>query len=162
MRIGVVSDTHGRLPAAVFELFRGVDQILHAGDIGSPDILVELEALAPVTAVYGNVDGFEIRDRCPKVAMLELEGINTVVTHGDQFGSPTPVDLRSAFPAAELIVYGHTHRPILELLDRTVTVINPGSAGMSSRGAGPSVAIVEMEAGLPPRARLVALSTGSD
>jgi putative phosphoesterase len=146
----------------VFDAFREVDLILHAGDIGSPDLLVELEALAPVTAVYGNMDGLEIRSRCPKVARLELEGLDTVVTHGDQFGMPTPRELASAFPAADVIVYGHTHSPTLEFIDRTVTVMNPGAAGPGARGAGPSVGIMEVEAGLLPRARLVPLGSRCD
>lgn len=161
MRIGVLSDTHGTLRQEVFELFSGVDRILHAGDIGPTDLLVELEALAPVVAVYGNTDGFEIRDRCPRVAEFEMEGTITVMTHGDQFGSPNPEALHQAFPHAEIIVYGHTHEPVLELVDRTVTVLNPGVAGKATRRAPPSVGIMELEAGLPPRARLVPLSSCS-
>jgi putative phosphoesterase len=150
------------LRSEVFDVFQGVDRILHAGDIGPADLLVELEALAPVVAVYGNTDGFEIRGRCPKVAELELEGLLTVITHGDEFGSPTPKILLEAFPHAEIIVYGHTHEPALDLLNRTVTVMNPGVAGRGTRGSVPSVGIMELEAGLPPRARLVPLHPGSD
>jgi len=62
MRLGIISDTHGKLRPEVFDLFSGVDHILHAGDVGSADILTELEVLAPVTAVYGNVDDFDLRD----------------------------------------------------------------------------------------------------
>ena len=162
MRIGVLSDTHGSLRKEVFEVFSEVDQIIHAGDIGPVDLLTELEALAPVTAVYGNTDGFDIRDLCPRVAEFELEGTITVVTHGDQFGSPNPRLLHEAFPRAEIIVYGHTHKPALALFDRTVTIMNPGGAGKPTRGSPPSVGILELEAGLPPRARLVRLGAGSD
>jgi hypothetical protein len=157
MRIGVIADTHGLLRDAVFEVFAQVDRILHAGDVGRPDLLTELEALAPVTAVFGNTDGPEIRRRCARVARLELDGLAVVVTHGDQLGSPTPVALRRAFPDADVIVYGHTHRPLLELVDRTVTVMNPGAAGPRRFDVIPSVGIMETEAGLPPRARLVPL-----
>jgi putative phosphoesterase len=130
---------------------------LHGGDIGPAELLIELEALAPVTAVYGNVDGFELRSRLPQVAEVELDGLRIVVTHGDQFGSPTPQLLHEAFPTADVIVYGHTHRPLLELVDKTVTVMNPGSAGQARFGVPPSVGIMELEPGIPPRARLVAL-----
>lgn len=157
MRLGVIADTHGLLRPAVFDVFAGVDHILHAGDVGSDDLLVELEALAPVTAVYGNTDGFDIRRRCPQVATLELDGFYITVTHGDQFGSPKPETLRAAFPDADILVYGHTHRPLLELVDRTVTVMNPGSAGPSRFDLLPSVGIMELETGIPPRARLVPL-----
>ena len=141
MRLGIISDTHGLLRPEVFHAFESVDHILHAGDIGPLDLLTELEALAPVTAVFGNVDGFEIRGRLPKVAELELDGLAIVVTHGDQFGSPTPAKLREAFPAADVIVYGHTHRPLLEMVDKTVTVMNPGSAGPRRFDLKPSVGI---------------------
>jgi len=80
-----------------------------------------------------------------------------VVTHGDQFGRPTPATLHAAFPRAEIIVYGHTHRPLLELVDRTVTVMNPGGAGPARFGLRPSVGIMELEPGIPPRARIVHL-----
>jgi predicted phosphodiesterase len=80
-----------------------------------------------------------------------------VVTHGDQLGSPTPEALNAAFPAAEIIIYGHTHRPLLTTVDVVVTVMNPGGAGARRFGLPPSVGIMELEAGIPPRARLVPL-----
>jgi uncharacterized protein len=154
----VISDTHGLLRPEVFEAFKQVDHILHAGDVGDAQILVELAAIAPVTAVYGNVDGSDLRARLAQVATLELDGFAIVVTHGDQLGHPTPAKLHQAFPRAEIIVYGHTHKPLLELVDRTVTVMNPGGAGHPRFGIRPSVGILELEAGIPPRGRLVALS----
>ena len=122
------------------------------------DVLVALEALAPVTAVYGNTDGPEIRAKLPQVATLALDGFEIVVTHGDQLGSPTPAKLHDAFPLAEIIVFGHTHRPLLQLVDRTVTIMNPGGAGPTRFDLAPSVGIMELEPGIPPRARLVSLS----
>ena len=157
MRLGVISDTHGMLRPQVFEVFREVDHILHGGDIGAWDLIVELQALAPVTAVYGNTDGFEIRSRVPQVAEVELDGFPIVVTHGDQFGSPTPAKLHEAFPNADIIIFGHSHRPLLQLVDKTVTVMNPGGAGAPRFGIPPSVGILELEAGIPPRGRIVTL-----
>lgn len=157
MRIGIVSDTHGNLRPEVLDVFSRVEHILHAGDVGSLEVLERLESLAPVTAVYGNVDGLQVRSRCPRVARLELEGFLVVVTHGDQFGSPTAERLHREFPDAEIIVFGHTHRPLLELVDKTVTVMNPGAAGPARFGAPPTVGIMELEPGIPPRARLVPL-----
>src|SRR5207247_3946814 len=98
VRVGVISDTHGLLRPEVFDVFNKVDHILHAGDVGEPQILIELEALAPVTAVYGNVDPPELRARLPQVAHLELDGFDIVVTHGAQFGHPTSARLPEAFP----------------------------------------------------------------
>lgn len=157
MRLGVISDTHGQLRPEVFDVFAEVDHILHGGDVGEWEIMVELEALAPVTAVYGNTDGPDIRGRLPQVATTQIDGFDIVVTHGDQYGSPTPAILHAAFPAAEIIVYGHTHNPLLELVDRTVTVVNPGSAGPRRFDLPVSVAILELEPGIPPRGRIVPL-----
>jgi len=157
VRLGVISDTHGLLRPEVFRAFERVVHILHAGDVGPPSLLAELEALAPVTAVYGNTDGWELRGRLPQTAVTELDGFRVVVTHGDQFGSPTPAALQAAFPDAELIVYGHTHRPLLTLVDLVVTVMNPGGAGPRRFGLPPSVGILELEPGIPPRGRLVPL-----
>jgi putative phosphoesterase len=153
----VISDTHGLLRPEVFEVFGHVDHILHGGDVGEPEILIALEGIAPVTAVYGNTDGPELRARLPQVAALELDGFTVVVTHGDQFEHATPAALHEAFPKAEIIVYGHTHKPLLELVDRTVTVMNPGGAGHPRFGIPPSVGIMELEAGIPPRGRVVPL-----
>ena len=157
MRLGVISDTHGVLRPQVFEIFKEVDHILHGGDVGRSELLIELGAVAPVTAVYGNTDGFDLRSQLPQVAEIELDGFIIIVTHGDQFGSPNPAKLHEAFPHAEIIVFGHSHRPVLELVDKTVTVMNPGGAGAPRFGIPPSVGILELEAGIPPRGRIVAL-----
>ena len=157
MRLGVISDTHGLLRPEVFDAFAGVDHILHAGDVGNTGILTDLEALAPVTAVYGNTDGAELRSRLPQVAALQLDGFDIVVTHGDQLGNPTPQSLNAAFPDAQIIVFGHTHRPLLTLVDVVVTVMNPGGAGARRFNLPPSVGILELEPGIPPRGRLLPL-----
>ena len=158
MRLGVISDTHGLLRPEVFGVFREVDHILHGGDVGPAAILDELGTIAPVTAVYGNTDEWEIRHRLPRVATVELDGFTIVVTHGDQFGSPTPERLQAEFPHAEIIVYGHTHRPLLTLVDVVVTVMNPGGAGPRRFNLPASVGILELEPGIPPRGRLVPLT----
>lgn len=142
------------------QAFAQVDHILHAGDVGPASLLTELEALAPVTAVYGNTDGWEIRGLVPQVATLELDGFNIVVTHGDQFGTPTPERLHAEFPDAEILVFGHTHRPVLTMVDVVVTVMNPGGAGPRRFNLPASVGILELEAGIPPRGRLVPLTSG--
>jgi putative phosphoesterase len=160
MRLGVISDTHGMLRPEVFEVFKEVDHIFHAGDIGSLDILTELEAIAPVTAVFGNTDGFEVRAKVPRVAMIQLDGFDIVVTHGDQFGRGVPSEeLHAAYPAADILIHGHTHIPKLELVDVVVTVMNPGGAGAQRFDIPPSVGILELEAGIPPRGRLVAMES---
>jgi putative phosphoesterase len=158
MRLGVISDTHGQLRREVLDVFSQVDHIFHAGDVGSLSLLTELEALAPVTAVFGNTDDWDIRAALPRVARVQLDGFEIVVTHGDQFGSPTPDALYAAYPDAEILLYGHTHKPLLTLVDLVVTVMNPGAAGPRRFNLLPSVGILELEPGIPPRGRLVPLT----
>jgi putative phosphoesterase len=158
MRLGIIADTHGLLRPEVFDVFQDVDRIIHAGDIGPLDLLAELEAIAPVTAVYGNTDGFDVRARVPGIVQTRIEGLDFVILHGDQLGSPTPERLHVAYPDAEVIIYGHTHRPLLTAIDVVVTVMNPGGAGPRRFDLPASVGIMELEAGLPPRARLVPLT----
>ena len=90
-------------------------------------------------------------------AACSLFGFPIVVTHGDQFGSPNPNKLHAAFPGAEIIIFGHSHRPLLELVDKTITVMNTGGAGAPRFGIPPSVGILELEPGIPPRGRIVPL-----
>lgn len=158
MRLGVISDTHGLMRPQVFDVFRTVDHILHSGDVGKREILNDLQAIAPVTAVYGNTDGAELRSLLPQVATVRLDGFDIVVTHGDQLEALIPTALQAEFPTADIIVFGHTHKPLLELVDRTITVMNPGSAGPRRFDLPVGVGIMELEPGIPPRARLVALS----
>jgi putative phosphoesterase len=158
VRLGIISDTHGLLRPEVFEVFRDVDQILHAGDIGPAHILTELEAIAPVLAVFGNTDGFEVRTRVPEVIEIRIEGSDFLLVHGHQLGVPTPETLAKRWPVAEVIIYGHTHKPLLTILDQVVTVMNPGGAGPRRFDLPASVGIMELEPGIPPRARLVPLT----
>lgn len=105
----------------------GVDHILHAGDVGGPGVLTELAAIAPVSAVWGNTDGFEVRAAVPDVARVELGGLGFVVVHGHRHGT-TPEALAARWPEADVVVFGHTHTPLLE--ERTGTwFVNPGSCG---------------------------------
>jgi len=158
MRLGLIADTHGILRPAVHDVFKQVDLILHAGDVGGQEILDELALLAPVTAVYGNVDHGLLRRRLPRVATMEVDGFRFVVTHGDQLGSPNPDLLKEAFPKADVIVFGHTHRALIRDLPDFTVVVNPGAAGAARFDLGRSVGIMETEPGIPPRARIVPLA----
>jgi putative phosphoesterase len=155
VKLGIISDTHGMLRAEVFTVFEGVDHILHAGDVGDPDILTELAAFAPVTAVWGNVDAMDIRARVPEVARVELGGVSIVVVHGMQFGSPSPDKIVRAYPEADLVIFGHSHRPLIERVGRTLAV-NPGSAGRRRFSDPVTVALAEIADGTVT-ARLVHL-----
>ena len=158
MRLGLIADTHGKVRSSVHEVFRKVDLILHAGDLGGAEVLEELELLAPVTAVYGNVESAIMKRRLPQVARLEVDDLRFVVTHGDQLVSRRPAALKEAFPDADVIVFGHTHRALIHNFPDFSVVINPGAAGPARFELKPSVAILETEPGLPPRARIVELT----
>jgi putative phosphoesterase len=127
-RIGVISDTHGRTHPRVFELFEGVDHILHAGDIGAEEVLIDLRAIAPVTAVRGNVDVLGDCDRYPDEAAVTLGGVRFHVTHQV---APLLERLRAGAwdgPLPDVLVYGHSHRAAVERV-AGVMLFNPGSAG---------------------------------
>jgi putative phosphoesterase len=138
--IGVISDTHGTLPAAVLTLFADVEHILHAGDIGDPGILADLETIAPVLAVWGNTDGMDIRARVPEYGRLDVRDTRITVLHGHQVGSPNPKTLA---PKAEgdVVVFGHSHRPLVQRVGSRL-YLNPGSAGAPRFGLAASVAIL--------------------
>jgi uncharacterized protein len=128
LTLGLISDTHGLLRPEVFEVFEGVSHIIHAGDVGSLEILGELGAIAPVTSVWGNTDDWEVRNAVDEIAEVEVEGVRIVVMHGQQFGSPTPSRVAAAHPGADLVVFGHSHQPVIERVG-SVLAVNPGSAG---------------------------------
>jgi uncharacterized protein len=155
MRIGLISDTHGLLRPQVFDAFRGVEHILHAGDVGATKILDALEAIAPVTAVFGNTDGWEVRARVPEVAHVELGGIAAVVLHGHLLRAATAEHAAAAHPDAGLVVFGHSHRPGIHEVGGVLTV-NPGSAGPRRFRDPVTVALAEIADGTV-RAELVPL-----
>jgi len=128
VRVGLISDTHGLLRPEALAALAGVDHIVHAGDVGDPDFLIELGAIAPVTAVWGNVDGAELRARLPEIARKQIGGISVVVVHGHQFVSPKAAEVARSFPDAHLVVFGHSHRWESTRVGETLAV-NPGSAG---------------------------------
>jgi uncharacterized protein len=146
MRVGLVSDTHGLLRPEVLRAFRGVDHILHAGDVGDPDILDELEAIAPVTAVSGNTDGWDVRGRVPEEARVELGGITAAVLHGHLLRAATAEHAAAAHPDAGLVVFGHSHRPGIRRVG-TVLTVNPGSAGPRRFRDPVTVAVAEISGG---------------
>ncbi len=129
MRIGVISDTHGQLHPRVPELFAGVDHILHAGDIGGVEVLDALRALAKVTAVAGNVDGFHCDD-ASETARVTLDGCRFLLAHiVDRPHRPSALvqeELRRA--PADVVVFGHSHLPHDERVG-AVWFFNPASAG---------------------------------
>jgi putative phosphoesterase len=177
MKIGVISDTHLRfrgsrgIPPIVFERFEGVDLILHAGDLCVARAVDDLEALAPVVAVRGNNDGPELD--LSESRRLELGGCIVGLVHGDRFarGESDPQTGRSRvpsalpykgntqtgafalshFPDADVVVFGHSHRPLCVLHAREdgsqVLLLNPGSPTDRRFAAHFGIAILEVENG---------------
>lgn len=143
-RIGLISDTHGLMRPEVFAALAGVERILHAGDVGPDQILAELELIAPVVAVYGNTDD-------PGRATLResidesIAGVRVHVSHGHEVGSPNPERLVARY-AADVIVYGHTHRQLIARIGSQL-VVNPGAAGARRFNLEPSVAVLTIEDG---------------
>ncbi len=131
-RIGLLSDTHAFFDPRFYELFSGVDQIWHAGDIGSEEVLNLMEAFKPVKAVYGNIDGAELRIRIKQTLRFTCEGMDVLMTHiggyPGKYASEIKHEIYTNPP--KLFICGHSHilkvinDPKLKLLH-----INPGAAG---------------------------------
>lgn len=121
--IGVISDTHGLLRPQAVAALRGVAHILHAGDVGSPEILEELRTIAPITVVRGNVDQGAWARRIPHNQVVEIEGVSLYVLH-----ILSELDLKPEASGFAAVVYGHSHKPASEVRNG-VLYFNPGSAG---------------------------------
>ena len=143
--IGLVSDTHGMVRPQLFDALAGVELILHAGDVGPDDVLIELEAIAPVSAVFGNTD-LPGNPRLVDELVLDIGGVSIHVSHGHEFGSPTPAKLLAVY-TQQVLVYGHTHRQMITEADGRL-VINPGAAGARRFDLRPTVARLSIEDGV--------------
>jgi putative phosphoesterase len=123
MIIGVISDTHGLLRPEALELLRGSEHIIHAGDIGSPDIIPALEKIAPVTAIRGNVDTQPWAQQFAETEVVELAGLHIYVIH-----DLNVLDLNPKAAGFAAVISGHSHQPKQQMKDG-VLYFNPGSAG---------------------------------
>jgi hypothetical protein len=133
-KIGLLSDTHGYLDPRLFELFNDVDEVWHAGDIGSVNILSDLESFKICRAVYGNIDDWDIRMQLPEHQRFECEGLRVWMTHiGGYPGKYSPkVKYELIKNPPDLFISGHSH--ILKVMnDKKLGLlhINPGAAGKS-------------------------------
>jgi putative phosphoesterase len=140
MNIGVISDTHNFLDPKISGLFAGVSHILHAGDIGLPRILTELESIAPVTAVGGNTDDPALR--YDETKLVELVGRKFLIHHIVNPAAPAE-KLRRLIgrEQPDVVVFGHTHKRFCEMIGG-VFYLNPGYAGKPKLGLERSVAIL--------------------
>jgi putative phosphoesterase len=121
--IGVIADTHGLLRPQALQVLSGVELIIHAGDIGNPEVLTGLARLAPVQAVRGNVDRGDWAAALPRTRVLEVGGLHLYVLH-ELFS----LDLDPAAAGFAAVIFGHSHQPHLEHQNGAL-YLNPGSAG---------------------------------
>ena len=145
--VGIISDTHGLLRPEIAAVFAGVQLILHAGDVGGRAVLDALSAIAPVEAVYGNVDD----PHDPSLARERVVSIGDVtihVSHGHELGHPTPALALSTY-RGDVVVFGHTHRSITVRDAAGRFAINPGAAGPRRFNLEPSVARLTIAGGAP-------------
>jgi putative phosphoesterase len=142
LKIGVISDTHNHFDARIPALFAGVNHILHGGDIGLPWVILELESLAPVTAVLGNNDeGLAFKE----TEIVELAQRKFLIHHiVDPHRPAEPLRRRIVNENPDVVVFGHSHRPFNEVLGSTL-YFNPGYAGKMRFGQPRSVAILHCD-----------------
>ena len=150
MKLGLISDTHGLLRPEALDALRGSELIIHAGDVGKPDILTALESLAPVVAIRGNVDIEPWASKLPATAVAEAAGSMIYVIHDVH-----DLDLDPAAAGFRMVVSGHSHKP--GSLERSgVLYVNPGSAGPRRFQLPVSIARVDL-AELPWKVEFVNL-----
>jgi uncharacterized protein len=143
-RIGVVSDTHDHLDPQLKEIFEGVDHIIHAGDIGLPWIILQLEEIAPVTAVLGNTD--ETGLDFDETELVQLGDRKFLVHHAVDPHHPTDkIKRRIIRENPDVVVFGHTHKPFCETIGNTL-YLNPGYAGLPRLNLPRTVAILNCDA----------------
>jgi uncharacterized protein len=149
-RIGLISDTHGLLRPEAVTFLRGSDRIVHAGDIGDAHVLTELNALAPVTAVRGNIDKGPWAEAIANTETVQVDDVFIYVIH-----DVAELDLDSVAAGFHVVVFGHSHRPSVQERDG-VLYVNPGSSG--PRRFKLPVAVAELEVdGRSVHAKLVEL-----
>jgi putative phosphoesterase len=133
MRIGLISDTHGSFPETVFKYFEECDEIWHAGDIGNIDVLNKLNEFKPTKAVYGNIDGRDIRQECPEHLIFTIDGVKVFITHIGGYPGRYSPQARQIIDTEkpDLFICGHSH--ILKVMPDPkrpgLLHINPGAAG---------------------------------
>jgi putative phosphoesterase len=149
-RVGVISDTHGLLRPQALEALAGAQHLIHAGDVGAPEVLAQLRELAPITAVRGNNDVGEWAAALPPAVTFELEGLRLHLLHDVAELALAPAEL-----SIRAVIAGHSHRPAIRE-SAGVLYLNPGSAGPRRFSLPVSVAWLEID-NATLRARLVEL-----
>ena len=139
VKIGVISDTHRLLRPEALAALTGVERIIHGGDVGGEDILEALGAIAPVTVVRGNTDYQSWAARLPASELIEVAGRSIYVVHDIEDLGVDPVAA-----GVDVVIFGHSHQPVLEQRGGGVWYLNPGSAGPRRFGLPVTVARLEV------------------
>lgn len=150
MRIGLVSDLHGRFDRRLPKVLAGVERILVAGDIVESDLLGQLREIAPIDAVRGNNDHGPVLDALPEFLCLDLAGMRVLMVH-DRKDRRLPAEV--AHHAPEILVVGHSHKPLVAR-EGALLIVNPGSAGPKRFSLPRTAGTMELSPGRPPRVAL--------
>ena len=148
--IGIISDTHGHLPKSISKIFNNADLIIHAGDIGDPEIVAALQKIAPTKAVCGNMDMGQWARQLPRNETINIGGKTLYVIHDIYH-----LDINTKARGCHVVIFGHTHKPQVEKREG-ILYVNPGSAVHPRYGYPPSAALLEIKDDTV-RARLVEL-----
>ncbi|HET7481267.1 MAG TPA: metallophosphoesterase family protein [Actinomycetota bacterium] len=152
MKVAVIADTHTRgltrtLPMGAWPYLETADHILHAGDVVDPGLLDELKALAPLTVVMGNCDAWDVRDwGASEVTEIELGGVPIAMLHDSGASKGRRERMRSRFPGARVVVFGHSHLPVNDD-DGDLLLFNPGSPTWKRKAPFPSMGLLWIENG---------------
>jgi uncharacterized protein len=152
MKVAVISDTHTRgssrpVPEGAWPFLESADHIIHAGDVLEPSLLDELAALAPLTVVMGNCDAWDVHEwGARETAELVLEGVPVAVIHDSGPSSGRWQRMRDRFPQARVVVFGHSHLPLIEDRD-SLLLFNPGSATWKRQAPTTSMGLLWIEDG---------------
>jgi uncharacterized protein len=152
MEIAIISDTHmprgsRRLSQGCVDRLQAADLILHAGDLSTIDVLLELEAYAPVIAIHGNVDDPDVRARLPAQATVELERAKVGLIHDAGPAIERVERMRKEFPLADAVVFGHSHIPVHERALDGFQIFNPGSPTERRRAPHHTMGIASLNDG---------------
>ncbi len=163
MTLGILSDTHNYFHPALPEVLANVDLILHAGDVGTPEVLDALEAVAPVRAVFGNVDGQAIRHRAPEVQRFKTDGLRFLMTHiGGRPGRwPKGIGPLLGRERPDVFICGHSHILRIERVNALggMLYLNPGAAGQQGFHTVKTCVRLVVEGGVAKQAEVVHLDT---
>lgn len=143
MHFGIISDTHGILPKSVIDHFKNMDYIFHAGDIGNLNVIKELRHIAPVIAVYGNIDNRETKNDLPAQKIVTFNNFSICLVHDIGSIKNFKYELFKKNIEADLVIYGHTHYPNYEIYQNTI-FLNPGSISYPREQKSGTIVIAQL------------------